>query len=367
MHQAPATFRMNSLTSSTDILMLPKPGNEEEWILELRPISSTGMFVQYKCRYGSSLKILAQGERLITEEFTSSNPNKDWKKYQKEGKELMYCIIENMADDEVVCAARAILDFPCVASSKKRKITKRNISDRKRIILDYIHTSENCRGQGLAAEVVRFLQRIANAEGTDFYVLALEETQGYFLAKFDMILEQDPDLRESYNCFSDTFLLKSPNNVSGSKSMTLDESFIKCESEEEDAEENNASEDEDGFQRAITESLKADNALADLNGTLIPSANSTANLMTEQQQLEYAMRLSMTPEGHSSTNLEKSNATENVTVENAVGKSNDSNENVLYNEDYTGGLSEDDMLEQAIALSLQTTESEVSTEDKSDE
>jgi len=216
---------------------------------------------------------------------------------------------------------------------------------------------------------VRFLQRIANAEGTDFYVLALEETQGYFLAKFDMILEQDPDLRESYNCFSDTFLLKSPNNVSGSKSMTLDESFIKSESEEEDGEENNASEDEDDdFQRAITESLKADNnALADLNGTSIPSANSTANLMTEQQQLEYAMRLSMTPEGHSSTNLDKSNATENVTVENAVGKSNDSNKNALYNEDYTGGLSEDDMLEQAIALSLKTTESEVSTEDKSDE
>ena len=360
---------MDSLTTSTDVLMLPKPGNEEEWILELRPISSTGMFVQYKCRYGSSLKILAQGERLITEEFTSSNPNKDWKKYQKEGKELMYCIIENMADDEVVCAARAILDFPCVASSKKSKITKRNISDRKRIILDYIHTCENCRGQGLAAEVVRFLQRIANAEGTDFYVLALEETQGYFLAKFDMILEQDPDLRESYNCFSDTFLLKSPNNVSGSKSMTLDESFLKSESEEEDGEEINASEDEDNdFQRALTESLKSDNnALSDLNGTLIPSANSTANLMTEQQQLEYAMRLSMTPEVHSTTNLDKSNATEKVTVENALNKSNDSNKNALYNEDYTGGLSEDDMLEQAIALSLQTTESEVSTEDKSDE
>ena len=359
---------MDSLTTSTNALMLPKPGNEEEWILELRPISSTGMFVQYKCRYGSSLKILAQGERLITEEFTSSNPNKDWKKYQKEGKELMYCIIENMADDEVVCAARAILDFPCVASSKKSKITKRNISDRKRIILDYIHTCENCRGQGLAAEVVRFLQRLANAEGTDFYVLALEETQGYFLAKFDMILEQDPDLRESYNCFSDTFLLKSPNNVSGSKSMALDESFLKSESEEEDVEENNASENEDDdFQRAITESLKADNGLADSNGTLIPSANSTANLMTEQQQLEYAMRLSMTPEGHSSTNLDKSNATENVTVQNAVGKSNDSNKNALCNEDYTDGLSEDNMLEQAIALSLKTTESEVSTEDKSDE
>ena len=358
---------MNVLTTSTDVLMLPKPGNEEEWILELRPISSTGTFVQYKCRYGSSLKILAQGERLITEEFTSSNPNKDWKKYQKEGKELIYCIIENMADDEVVCAARAILDFPCVASSKKRKITKRNISDRKRIILDYIHTCENCRGQGLAAEVVRFLQRIANAEGTDFYVLALEETQGYFLAKFGMILEQDPDLRESYNCFSDTFLLKSPNNVSGSKSMTLDVSFIKSESEEEEGEENNASEDEDDdLQRAITESLQADNALADLNDTLIPSGNSTANLMTEQKQVEYAMRLSMTPEGHSSTNLDKSNATEKVTVENAVSKSNDSNKNALYN-DYTGGLSEDDMLEQAIALSLQTTESEVSTENKADE
>ena len=186
---------------ATNNMMLPNKGHEEEWIMDIRPDSSSpGLLVQYKFRYGSSLKIIAQGEGLIAEEFSSSNPNKDWKKYQKQGKELLYCIIEDMSSDEVVCAARAIIDFPRAKNAKTNKKTKTSKCDRKRVILDYIHTVVNCRGQGLAAEVVRFLQRIAKGEGTDFYVLAIEESQGYFLAKFGMILEQDSYLREEYNC-----------------------------------------------------------------------------------------------------------------------------------------------------------------------
>ena len=75
---------MGSLTTSNNMTLLPSKGNENEWIMDPRPVSSSSeLLVQYKFRYGSSLKIIAQGERLIAEEFSSSNPNKDWKKYQK--------------------------------------------------------------------------------------------------------------------------------------------------------------------------------------------------------------------------------------------------------------------------------------------
>ena len=167
---------MESTSGQTNTVLLPSKGNEEEWIMDLRPVpASPELLVQYKCRYGSSLKIIAQGEGLIAEEFTSSNPNKDWKKYQKQGKELLYCIIENMSSDEVVCAARSVIDFPSVKNLKGKKKVKTNKCDRKRVILDYVHTDENFRGQGLAAEVVRFLQRVAKGENADFYVLAIED------------------------------------------------------------------------------------------------------------------------------------------------------------------------------------------------
>ena len=70
------------------------------------------------------------------------------------------------------------------------------------MILDYIHTSEASRGQGLAADLIKFLQRISKAEGSDFYVLSIEESQGYFLTKFGMILEQDENLIHGANIFT---------------------------------------------------------------------------------------------------------------------------------------------------------------------
>ena len=127
---------------ASSALTLPQKGSEEEWIMDPRLISkSEKLMTQYKCRYGSSIKIIAQGENLIADEFSSSNPNKDWKKYQKSGKELFYCLIEDMSSDAVVCVARSILDFPSVENAKNIKV-QRTICDQKRMILDYIHTAE---------------------------------------------------------------------------------------------------------------------------------------------------------------------------------------------------------------------------------
>ena len=304
---------MDSLAASSSVRLLPNKGNEEEWIMDPRPVSSsTELLAQYKCRYGSSLRIITQGEALIGEEFSSSNPNKDWKKYQKQGRERFYCIIEDMSSDEVVCAARAIIDFPdpeICRRTEKTQINKTNDTrkcDRKRVILDYIHTVENCRGQGLAAEVVRFLQRLAAGEDTDFYVLAIEESQGYFLSKFDMILEQDQNLRDEYNCFSDTFLLKCPNNVTGSKDTKLHPSFISTQDDEEeddDVDDVISQDEELILQQALQASLQTiqyDSCDDNVNSATQYFEPTEYDELTYEQQLQQAMHLSLNGEVNSS-------------------------------------------------------------------
>ena len=363
--------KMDSIAGPNSTLLLPRKDNEAEWIMDPRPVKhSPELLAQYKCRYGSSLKIIAQGERLIAEEFTSSNPNKDWKKYQKQGKELLYCLIENMSSDEVVCAARSVIDFPNVNTLEGNKKAKTNKCDRRRVILDYVHTNESHRGQGLAAEVVRFLQRVASGENADFYVLAIEESQSYFLTKFGMILEQDSDLREEYNCFSDTLLLKCPENVTGSQDTRLHESFIGTEGEEWTTEEEESqprsdndesqsnsdndeshSDDDDDLNRALKASLQTISNEGNINSTpnvTTPGATAAGNL-SEDQQLEYALRLSL----NESATMNFPGSSKNVKENSYVQKDTTCDENKT-NPINSDVLSDQEMLEQAIALSLQT-------------
>ena len=340
-------------------LTLPKKGSEEEWIMEPRHVSnSQQIMIQYKFRYGSSMKIIAQGENLIADEFTSSNPNKDWKKYQKSGKELFYCLIEDMSSDAVVCVARSILDFPSVENSKNSKV-KRNICDQKRMILDYIHTSEASRGQGLAADLIKFLQRISKAEGSDFYVLSIEESQGYFLTKFDMILEQDENLTQHYNCFSDTFLLKSPDNTTGCKDTKLHKSFIDNAIEEQEdnvdnQEEIEVSDDESSdadsdLENAIQESLQS------ASGTVV--VHNENEDLSEEQQVEIALALSLSSQSQTqqttsnSSNPDKPGAGSSEIHQNHVQNSAGSDNSL-------SALTDEEMLNQAIALSLSNSMSD---------
>ena len=348
---------------------LPKKGSEEEWIMEPCSVfKAPGLMVQYKCRYGSSMKLIAQGESLIADEFSSSNPNKDWKKYQKAGKELFYCIIEDMSSDIVVCVARAVLDFPTVVNSKTSKVQKK-ICDQKRMILDYIHTAESCRGQGLAADLIKFLQRISNAEGADFYVLSIEESQSYFLTKFDMILEQDEYLREHYNCFSDTFLLKSPDNATGSKDTQLRRSFIESETNIDenqqdisDDESSGAPDDESSggdsdLEKAIQESLKSTTSQFSTTCDAI-IANSSNEELSEDQQVEYALALSLDQDSNSGSIFPSSSASRNVESPNLNEIGKKYSENISSREGPFSPLTDEEMLNQAIALSLSTVPSD---------
>ena len=342
---------------ASSALTLPQKGSEEEWIMDPRLISkSEKLMTQYKCRYGSSIKIIAQGENLIADEFSSSNPNKDWKKYQKSGKELFYCLIEDMSSDAVVCVARSILDFPSVENAKNIKV-QRTICDQKRMILDYIHTAEASRGQGLAADLIKFLERISKAEGSDFYILSIEESQGYFLSKFGMILEQDQQLQENYNCFSDTVLLKSPDNTTGSKDTKLNEKFIdmgaRINQNYEDVEdsENESTDSDSDLEKAIQESLHSTIENQTILSTTAQHFSNTEEL-SEDRQIEYAIALSLNNESQSSqidsnstSPVEKTKAVSSETSQNQVQFTHNS-ENKL------SSLTDEEMLNQAIALSL---------------
>ena len=354
MHQ------IKTMASSAETL--PNKGSEEEWIMEPCSILKTPeLMVQYKCRYGSSMKLIAQGESLIADEFSSSNPNKDWKKYQKDGKELFYCIIEDMSSDAVICVARAVLDFPTVVNSKSSKVQKK-ICDQKRIILDYIHTAETCRGQGLAADLIKFLQRISRAEGADFYVLSIEESQSYFLTKFDMILEQDEYLREHYNCFSDTFLLKSPDNATGSKDTQLRRSFIDLDTNLDDNQEDVEVSDEESsdadsdLEKAIQESLQSTKSQYSSTSNVI--VNSSNEDLSEEQQIEYALALSLDQKSHSQSIVPSSSASRDTNLPNSNEIGKNCSKNISNLEDPLSTLTDEEMLNQAIALSLSNVPSD---------
>ena len=348
---------------ASSALTLPKKGSEEEWIMDPRLISkSETLMTQYKCRYGSSMKIIAQGENLIADEFSSSNPNKDWKKYEKSGKELFYCIIEDMSSDAVVCVARSILDFPSVENAKNIKV-QRTICDQKRMILDYIHTAEESRGQGLAADLIKFLERISKAEGSDFYILSIEESQGYFLSKFGMILEQDQQLQENYNCFSDTVLLKSPDNTTGSKDTKLNESFIdmgsRIDQNPDDAEhsENESSDSDSDLEKAIQESLHTTIENQTFSSTTAQHYRNNEEL-SEDQQIKYAIALSLNKESQSphidsncTRHVEKTIAVSSQTSQNQVQFTHNSKNEL-------SSLTDEEMLNQAIALSLSNVNSD---------
>ena len=342
---------------ASSALTLPKKGSEEEWIMDPRLISkSEKLMTQYKCRYGSSMKIIAQGENLIADEFSSSNPNKDWKKYQKSGKELFYCIIEDMSSDEVVCVARSILDFPSIENSKNIKVQK-TICDQKRMILDYIHTAEASRGEGLAADLIKFLERISKAEGSDFYILSIEESQSYFLSKFGMILEQDQQLQERYNCFSDTVLLKSPDNTTGSKDTKLNETFIDTgagiDQNYDDVEDsqNESSDSDSDLEKAIQESLDTTIQNQTFSSTTAQYYSNSEELC-EDQQIEYAIALSLNKESQS-PHID-SNCT--GPIENTITASSEASQNQAQfshnSKNELSSLTDEEMLNQAIALSL---------------
>ena len=270
-----------------------------------------------------------------------------------------------MSSDVVVCVARAVLDFPTVVNSKNSKVQKK-ICDQKRMILDYIHTAESCRGQGLAADLIKFLQRISNAEGADFYVLSIEESQSYFLTKFDMILEQDEYLREHYNCFSDTFLLKCPDNATGSKDTQLRRSFIELEtnidenqpdiSDDESGSHEKAGTDSD-IEKAIQESLKSTTSQFRTTCDAI-IANSSNEELSEDQQVEYALALSLDQDSNSRSIFPSSSASRNVESPNSNEIDKKHSQNISNREGPFSPLTDEEMLNQAIALSLSTVPSE---------
>ena len=172
-------------------------------------------------REGSSLRIMSKASELINEEFTS-DPTKDWKKYQQRSRQLFYVVMEDpRSNDEAVCALRAVLDLgglPKEPHRKRRKKAKQWSDGGRRVIIDYVQTKDTRRGCRFAQQLTEHVKNIATTASADMYVLSTEEAASYWL-KLGFVLEQDPNLDAEFNIFSDTHLMKLSSNKSGSKSL----------------------------------------------------------------------------------------------------------------------------------------------------
>ena len=91
----------------------------------------------------------------------------------------------------------------------------------RRVILDYVHTPAQHRSKGYAQVMVNFFFQLREAEKADFLVLAIEDSLPFWHIKFGLILEQDLALKKRFNAFTDTLLLKLPDNATGNTDRTF--------------------------------------------------------------------------------------------------------------------------------------------------
>ena len=165
---------------------------------------------------------------------------------------------------------------------------------------------------------------------------------------------------QHYNCFSDTFLLKSPDNTTGCKDTKLHKSFIDnaiddLDDNVDDQEEIQGSDDESSdadsdLDNAIQESLQS------ASGTVVIHNENDEDL-SEEQQIEIALALSLGSQSQSqqtnsnSSNLDKPGAGSSEIHQNHVQNSAGFGSSL-------SALTDEEILNQAIALSLSNSMSD---------
>eukprot|EP01001_Neometanema_parovale_P008244 NODE_4522_length_1052_cov_113.994618_g4320_i0.p1 GENE.NODE_4522_length_1052_cov_113.994618_g4320_i0~~NODE_4522_length_1052_cov_113.994618_g4320_i0.p1 ORF type:complete len:274 (+),score=68.34 NODE_4522_length_1052_cov_113.994618_g4320_i0:107-928(+) len=237
-------------------------------------------------RHGSSLNLMVKASTLINAEF-DSDPTADWIKHESGKRHLYYVVVEDpAANDEVVCALRAMADEAAGAADGVG-----------RIIIEYVHTSKNRRGMGYAERVTRFVINLAAVQKTDCYVLSTENAAGYWM-RFGFILEQDQRLNDEFNDFTDTHLLKLPSNKSGSTDTTYIPLDRPAEEEEEEGEEDEEGEEgeeeeEDDGEAALQQAIAASLMETAPVATSPPPQSQAPTLTAEEEELQRAIQMSM--------------------------------------------------------------------------
>ena len=120
----------------------------------------------------------------------------------------------------------------------------------RRVIIDYLMTSEHARGRGYAARLLDCAREMARRSSANLLVLAIEESCPYWMNQ-GFILEEGR-INQRVNCFPDTHLLKLPSN----REDVFPEAE-EAEEEEDDGEDEGEGEegDDELLQNALLASL----------------------------------------------------------------------------------------------------------------
>jgi len=152
----------------------------------------------------------------------------------------------------------------------------------RRVIIDYLMTSEHARGRGYAARLLDCAREMARRSSANLLVLAIEESCPYWMNQ-GFVLEEGR-INQRVNCFPDTHLLKLPSN----REDVFPEAEEEEEEEEEDEDEGEGEEgDDELLQNALLASLAQPQPAA-AHGSAGPGAGSgtTIDLTQPSEQEE---------------------------------------------------------------------------------
>ena len=176
------------------------------------------------------------------------DPTEDWAAWTERRPEfsLFYVALLDPGEfgsDAVLGVLRAVLD--------RRE-------PRARVVIDYVTTRYDKRGQGLAGAAVNFVSQVADAQNANVYVLALEESCVYWMSK-GFCLDEGANLNARLNIFDDTHLLRraaDPLDAGEASDLDLALEEGSDDSSGEDSDSSESDEDEDhGLREALNDSL----------------------------------------------------------------------------------------------------------------
>lgn len=155
-------------------------------------------------RHGTSLRLMSQVTSYLndTADFNEVDPTADWEKWtsRRPDMSLYFAAILDPTQREetsVRAVLRAVLDG----------VPQPRPPHRSRLIIDYVHTRPEDRGQGLASLLIDFVKGAAQAFGANTYVLATEDACVYWLNN-GFVLETGEYIKARLAVFPDCHLLR---------------------------------------------------------------------------------------------------------------------------------------------------------------
>jgi hypothetical protein len=190
--------------------------------------------------HGSSMALIAQGTTLLNETFNEMDPEQDYEKWGKIGARPYFLAVLLQSSQVMSCCMRCLFHGDWNSNSTAGAISVSSTSAnvcQKRVIVDYLVTLDECQGRGYAGYLLELVMTLAVAQEANCYVLALEDSCVYWMAK-GFILEQDKAINQKLNVFPDAHLLKLPT-----KKPEDPKDFPLCVDESDDMNSQNDNED----------------------------------------------------------------------------------------------------------------------------